>query len=257
VEEYINDRRILITGISGTIGKIILPELSKEFKTFGVDKKVTSITPNIFHTDISQHDQIQKILNSIQPIFCIVHLAADPSCHAGLRSVWKNNILTTWNIYSAAQKTGVQRVIFASSNQSTKGYEPIICKLHRCGYRFLLTPQYPVFPVNYYGAGKVLGEIIASYFFKIYGMESICLRIGTVLKDDNPNKKKRMIYTWLSHLDLVQLVRNSIVSDVKFGIYYGISKNSTRIWDISNAEMDLSYQPINDASRYQAIVSGR
>ncbi|HEY9151311.1 MAG TPA: hypothetical protein VIN60_00380, partial [Anaerolineales bacterium] len=52
----------------------------------------------------------------------------------------------------------------------------------------------------------------------------------------------------LSHRDLVQLVRKSLLADVKFGIYYGISNNAKCFWDISNAEAELGYLPEDDAS---------
>ncbi len=41
----------------------------------------------------------------------------------------------------------------------------------------------------------------------------------------------------------------SILADVKFGIYYGVSNNKKRFWDISNAESEIDYQPEDDASR--------
>ena len=55
--------------------------------------------------------------------------------------------------------------------------------------------------------------------------------------------------TWLSHRDLLQLVKCSLTADVEFGIYYGVSDNRKRFWDISNAERELGYRPQDDASR--------
>jgi hypothetical protein len=54
---------------------------------------------------------------------------------------------------------------------------------------------------------------------------------------------------WLSHKDLVQLIKKSIFSDVKFGIYYGVSDNKNCFWDISNARDEIDYQPEDDASK--------
>ena len=47
----------------------------------------------------------------------------------------------------------------------------------------------------------------------------------------------------------MQLVWRSIEADVKFGIYYGISANSRRYWDISSAVEELGYEPEDDAER--------
>ena len=37
-----------------------------------------------------------------------------------------------------------------------------------------------------------------------------------------------------------------------FGIFYGVSDNEKRFWDISDAEQRLGYHPQDDASRYIA-----
>jgi hypothetical protein len=38
------------------------------------------------------------------------------------------------------------------------------------------------------------------------------------------------------------------MADVKFGIYYGVSNNKRRFWDISNAEAEIDFHPEDDAS---------
>ena len=67
-------------------------------------------------------------------------------------------------------------------------------------------------------------------------------------KDDDPRSNPRFESTWLSHRDLVQLVRKSLSANVKFGIYYGVSHNAKRFWDILNAEAELGYHPEDDAN---------
>jgi hypothetical protein len=53
---------------------------------------------------------------------------------------------------------------------------------------------------------------------------------------------------WLSHRDLAQLVKKSILSDIGFAVYYGVSDNKGMFWDISNAEEEIGYKPQDDAS---------
>jgi hypothetical protein len=83
-------------------------------------------------------------------------------------------------------------------------------------------------------------------------MACVCLRIGSVLKVDDPTRDSRYMKTWLSHPDLIQLVRKSLRSTVTFGIYYGVSDSQGRFWDISNARAELGYDPQDDASRFTA-----
>jgi hypothetical protein len=113
----------------------------------------------------------------------------------------------------------------------------------------IVTLQDPIRPDSDYGTSKAFGEAVARQYHELYGIESVCLRIGTVLADDDPRKNKRFLKTWLSHDDLVQLVKKGISSEnVKFGIYYGVSNNKGRFWDISNAEQELDFHPQDDAS---------
>ena len=111
---------------------------------------------------------------------------------------------------------------------------------------------FPVWPVSWYGMSKVLGEATAKRHYKIAGLESICLRIGFVAKEDNPKKiPARQVSNYISHRDLIQLFLKSISSDKKFGIYYGVSNKKPRSWDISNAIKDLGYEPKSDSSEYK------
>ena len=106
----------------------------------------------------------------------------------------------------------------------------------------------PIRPDSDYGSSKAFGESMARQYYECFGIASICLRIGSVLENDNPTEDERLMRTWLSQRDLIQLVRKSILSDVKFGIYYGVSNNRGRFWDISSAEEEIGYKPQDDAS---------
>jgi uronate dehydrogenase len=98
-----------------------------------------------------------------------------------------------------------ERVIFASSNHVTGAYEGIPPSLHSQVSPLLITTQHPIRPDGYYGVSKVFGEAIARMYYELHGLESVCLRIGWVLKDDDPTKNEQARRTWLSHRDLVQL----------------------------------------------------
>jgi len=168
------------------------------------------------------------------------YLGSVPSLHS---------ILATRNVFEAAKERRVKRIVFASSNHVTGGYEGIPPTLHLSGNPRMVTTLDPIRPDSDYGTSKAFGEAVARQYHELYGIESVCLRIGTVLADNDPRKNKRFLKTWLSHDDLVQLVKKSICSEnVKFGIYYGVSNNKGRFWDISNAEQELDFHPQDDAS---------
>jgi hypothetical protein len=102
-------------------------------------------------------------------------------------------------------------------------------------------------PDGDYGSSKAFGEIIARQYLDNYGIKSVCLRIGWVIRDDDPSVNEPGMKIWLSHRDLVELIRRSIFSDIDFGVYYGVSNNRKRFWHISNAEKEIGYKPKDDA----------
>jgi nucleoside-diphosphate-sugar epimerase len=240
--------KLLITGHSGLIGKILWRGLADSFELYGVDVCLSEQTGNVFRADISNPEQINTVFERIPALACVVHLAGDPRADADWQSVLVNNIAGTRNLYEAARAHGVKRVVFASSNHVTGAYEGFPRSLHTQENPTLITTQYPIRPDGYYGVSKAAGEAIARMYYEVHGLESICLRIGSVLKDDDPARHARNQSIWLSHRDLVQLVKKSLLAEVRFAIYYGVSNNRKRFWDIADAMAEIGYQPEDDAS---------
>ena len=245
--------KLLITGCNGLVGRILWTQLENDFDLYGLDISSKGSPEKIFQADISKPGQVQSIFSRIASLTYVVHLAGDPRMDADWDSVFENNISGTKNIYEAARLAGVKRIVFASSNHVTGAYEGFPPSLHMKQNPTLITAHDPIRPDGFYGVSKAAGEAIARMYYEVYGLESICLRIGSVTKDDDPRINPRFESTWLSHRDLVQLVWKSLSADVKFGIYYGISNNVKRFWDISNAEAELGYRPEDDASKRKMI----
>ena len=245
--------KLLITGSNGLIGSVLTNGLADSFEIYGLDHDITTPTNRQFQVDISDYDQIERVLQEITPLAYMVHLAGDPSVKAPWESVLQNNIIGTRNIYEAARQWHIRRVVFASSIHITGAYEGIDAEeskhLHRQHEPIMITTKDPIRPDSNYGVSKAFGEALARYYCARYGIESICLRLGSVLEDDDPTKKLRSRKIWLSHRDLVQLVKKSLLSNVVFGIYYGVSNNKGRFWDILNAEQEIGYVPVDDAAK--------
>ena len=239
--------RLLITGSKGKIGTALMEGLSDSFEVYGLDL-IESAGERTFKADISDYGQLSRVMHKIKSLSSIVHLAADPRVGADWESVLKNNIIGTRNLYEAANEYKVKRVIFASSSHVTGGYEGFPPSLHRQPRPRIITVRDPLRPDSDYAASKAFGEAIARQYYELYGIQSVCLRIGTFLADDKPTRNERVRRTWISHRDLLQLVKKSILSAVEFGIYYGVSNNRGRFWDISNAEDEIGYCPEDDAS---------
>ena len=97
-----------------------------------------------------------------------------------------------------------------------------------------------------------MGEAAGRFYAEEHGMSVICLRIGSFVRENRP-LNTRNYATFLSHRDLVALFGAclSAPDGLRFGIYYGVSANQWRIWDIENAEHELGYRPLDDAERWR------
>jgi nucleoside-diphosphate-sugar epimerase len=239
-------QRLLITGVNGMIGRILAGSLRRAYLVYGMDNR-GPFSGRVFKTDIADLDQVLECLRRIGEISCILHLAGQSSVEASWDAILEANIVGTRNIYEAARINGVQRVVFASSNHVTGGYEGLEPRLHLEAEPEMITVRHPIRPDSDYGVSKALGEALARYYCLRWGIESVCLRIGSVLPNDDPGANARFAKTWLSHRDLIQLIEKSITAPVSFGIYYGVSNNRGRFWDISNAEAELGFDPVDEA----------
>ena len=240
--------RLLITGINGLIGTVLHRAFREAHDVYGLDQD-GPFSDQVVSADIAEYDQLSAAVQKFLPLDAIIHLAGDPSVQATWDSVLHANIIGTRNIFESAREFEVPRIVFASSNHTTayQGFEPE-------SYTFTepeprkISPEDPVRPDSEYGVSKVFGEAIARYYCDRWGIIAICLRIGAVLKDDDPTKHPQNRRIWLSHRDLVQLVEKSLATNVSFGIYYGVSNNRGAFWDISNARADLGFEPVDDGA---------
>jgi nucleoside-diphosphate-sugar epimerase len=241
--------RLLITGINGLIGTVLRNALQPAHTIYGLDLE-GEFSEQVLSGDISDYQQTAHVVKQFLPLEAIIHLAGDPRVDASWESVLKANIIGTRNIFEAAREFQVPQVVFASSNHVTgayHGFEPTLYKYTQPGPPMIST-QDPIRPDSDYGLSKAFGEAVARYYFDRWGIKAICLRIGAVLKNDDPTTESQNRRIWLSHRDLVQLVEKSLASDVTFGIYYGISNNRDAFWDISNARADLGFAPEDDGA---------
>ena len=83
-------------------------------------------------------------------------------------------------------------------------------------------------PDGLYGASKVWGEALGRLYVDKFGLEVVCLRIGSF--QPRP-RERRELATWLSHADGIRLFQASLTADdVGFAIVYGASANTRRWW---------------------------
>jgi len=249
--------KVLITGVTGLIGGVVFNDLKGDYEISGLARRPMAGLRH-FRGSI---DKLDEILPAFEGQDAVVHLAADPSQDASWGSVLPNNLIGTYNMYEASRICGVKRIIFASSNHAAGMYE------RDYPYRHIVRGEYDkvgVWPVpqithreirpdGYYGVSKAYGEAMGRYYSEEHGISVVCLRIGTVNRWNSPVRSIRHFATWLSHRDQTQLVRKSLEApdNLAFDIFYGVSGNKWRFWDIEHPRQVIGYEPEDNAEEYR------
>lgn len=240
-------KKVLITGVSGSIG-ISLRDLLKDRYALRLQERPggTSLGPARPGEEIVQANvtDIEAMRAAVRSTDAVIHLAASSAVQTPWADALNNNIIGVYTLLEAMRQEGVQRLVFASTNHVTGYYE---LKGRPC------YPEMPVRPDGYYGASKAFGEALCRFYVDEHGLAVICLRIGSWQPEP---KNVRMLSTWLSPRDMAQLVWRSIETPLTWGIFYAISGNTRRYWDIGPTQDLLGYRPEDDAERYAAQVQG-
>jgi uronate dehydrogenase len=233
-------KTLLITGAAGDVGTHLRRELAGQYALRLSDikpiKKLAAGEKSM-PGDIARLSDMLRVTKGVDAIMHLGGFAVEGPWSEILRA----NIVGCYNLFEAAHRNGVKRVLFATSNHAMGFYRRDQKIDHR---------MYPK-PDSRYGLSKVFGEQLGSLYSDKYGMQVFCIRIGNV----NPAPvDKRRLSLWLSPRDLAQLVKIGVDHpDIRFEIVYGVSGNKRSWYDNSNAER-LGYKPQDDSESYAADV---
>lgn len=237
-------RRLLLTGAAGNLGQVLRPRLKAHAEVL----RVSDIAPpaaagpgeEAIACDLADPAAVSRL---VQDVDAIVHLGG-VSVERPFDEILPANIQGIYNLYEAARIHGVRRVVFASSNHVIGFYEQ--------GKQ--LDSDVPLRPDGYYGLSKAYGEHLSRFYFDRYGIETVCLRIGSSFPEP---KDRRMMVTWLSYDDLTDLVTRSLFTpDVGHLIVYGASANRDRWWNDDAARI-LGFVPQDSSERFRAQVEAQ
>ena len=235
-------KTVLITGAAGDVGSYLRRELAGKYKLRLSDRRPLkkSRTESFMRADISRMADALRITKGVD---AIVHLGGY-SVEGPWEAIHKANIVGCYNIFEAARKNRVKRMLFATSNHAVGFYRRDQVIDHRVYIK----------PDGRYGVSKVFGEALGSLYADKYGMEVFLMRIGNV----NPQPiDKRRLSIWLSPRDLAQLVSIGIDHPgIRFEIVYGVSGNTRSWYDNSNATR-LGYRPQDNAESFSVEVLAR
>jgi nucleoside-diphosphate-sugar epimerase len=237
--------RVAITGANGDIGRVLGPYLAARHEVrlavwdLPDGREVPmpeSSGAEVRRLDITDPGAVSQFVSGMD---AVVHLAGQREIEAVWSSLRGPNIDGTFNVFDACRSRGVGKIVFASSNHATGGYE--------LDGQSGLDGSEVVRPDSLYGVTKAFGEALGRYFSDRHGISVICLRIGSFLPAPD---RERALHTWLSYRDMCRLMSAALAADVRYGVYYGASANTQGQWDIRPAIAELGYDPQDNAESF-------
>lgn len=235
-------KTLLITGAAGDIGTHMRRELAGRYRLVLSDRR--PLKPGkgekFIRADLAKMTDALKITKGVD---AILHLGGY-SVEGPWEAILQANIVGCYNLFEAARRNGVKRVLFASSNHAVGFYRRDQTIDHRV---------YPK-PDGRYAVSKVFGEALGSLYADKYGMEVFCMRIGNVNTEPLDKRRLSLLFT---PRDMAQLVTIGIEHpEIRFEIVYGVSGNQRSWYDNFNA-VRLGYRPLDDAETFAAEVLAR
>ncbi|WP_345800345.1 NAD(P)-dependent oxidoreductase [Microbacterium sp. AZCO] len=177
--------RIALTGSSGKLGTVVARELrASGHDVVGLDV-VGPRGPGFLQVDLTDYGQVVDALTGVRGktggFDAVVHLAAIPA--DGIRSdiaTFRNNILTTFDVFWAAVRLGVRKIVYASS-ETVQGLPFDIDPPY-----IPVDEEYPARPESVYSLVKHLEEQLAIELVRWHPDLSItALRFSNVMNPDD------------------------------------------------------------------------
>src|SRR5262245_40008658 len=205
--------RVLLTGAAGRIGGCLREGLRGEALELRLtdNRSIDDLADgeSFVHADLEDAEAIARAVAGTQ---AVIHLGGVPD-EAGFGVLTGPNLRGAFNVFEAARRAGVRRVVYASSNRIT-GFYPVDRRLDG---------SEPVRPDGLYGATKAFGEALGRLYADKFGLEVICVRIGSF--EERPSESRHLT-TWLSPGDAVRLFTACLdAPDVGYEVIYGVSAN--------------------------------
>jgi uronate dehydrogenase len=242
--------RLLITGAAGALGRVLREALVNDI---GPDREWAHVRVSdraaipdarpqeeVVICDLADRESMERLLVSVD---AVVHLGGQ-AVETPFEGICEANIKGVFNLYEAARLSGCKRVVMASSNHVTGCYDQ----------GEFVSPEMPARPDGYYGVSKLFAEGMASMYFDRYGIETVSLRLGSVIPQA---EDRRGLSTWLSYPDFVRLTHAALrAHNVGNTTVYGVSANPHKWWSESGWDK-IGYVPQDSAEPLRSEIQDK
>jgi len=230
-------QRLLLTGAGGGLGTMLRERIKPwaEVVRLSDMRAIPGAGPGeeVVQCDLSDREAVMALTEGVDAVLHFGGVSVEDT----FETIMNANILGLHHLYEAVHKRGIRRVIYASSSHVV-GYYPTT---------EVVDAGVPLRPDGIYGVSKCFGEALSRYYYDRFGIETVCLRIGSSF--DEP-RNARMMATFLAYDDLVELIRCALFTPrVGHTITFGVSDNPVRWWDNKQAA-HLGFVPKHSSSRF-------
>lgn len=240
-------KTIGITGAAGNVGSTLAGGLSEKYKLHLYDIKDIRQNPGKESLKVDFADK-QNLTGVFKGLDALIHLAGNPRPDAPAESTWRNNFLATSLVFEEARRSGIKKIVFASSNFYHEG---AIGEILQGESRQKITLDAPPSPLCLYGISKVYGENLGRHL-SYCGMQFVALRIGWTVPDDNPAHYggDYMRAVFCSKRDLISAFIKAIEIETGFLAAFAVSDNSKNVFDLGETRKKLGFSPQDNAENF-------
>jgi nucleoside-diphosphate-sugar epimerase len=255
--------QVVVTGGSGKAGRAVVGDLVEHgYDVVNVD--VAPATPQVAPFLRADLTDFGETLEALRGADAVVHLAAIPAPR--IRTVaqtFEINILSTWNVFSAAAQLKLDRVVWASS-ETTLGLpfgerhaqnllDPDAKPGHKAQPDYApIDEEHQLRPHSSYSLSKVLGEEMARQFARWTGIPFVGLRFSAVREPQeyegfpaehrDPHAGEWNLWAYVDARDVAQSCRLALTADITGAEAFIIAAADT-VSDIPNAELMRTCHP--------------
>lgn len=234
--------KIVLTGAAGALGSRLRAPLAAMCETLvstDLAAALDGVADNETYVkaDVGNAEEMMALIEGAE---MVVHFGAIAD-EAPFEQIMHSNFMGAYNVWNAAHRHGVRRIVYASSIHAMGMYP----KTTR------ITGDMPHRPDSFYGLSKCFAEDMGRMYWDKYGIEAVCLRIYSA---PGSVANARALGSYLSYDDCVQLVQRSVDTPVVgFTVIYGVSNNDRSPVDNSAAAF-LGYRPKDNAEEFAEAI---
>jgi NAD+ dependent glucose-6-phosphate dehydrogenase len=274
---------VLATGVYGRCGTAIMDHLHDrseyEFTYYNRSDRPDDHPYGGFDTVVADITDAEAVEETAEGHDAMVHMAAYPYTDGDWETILEPNVIGMYNALEAARKGEVESFVFLSSNHVMGMYESEFApEVYTADHDLVVDHTDPVRPDSFYGSSKAFGENLGRYYVenyeyprRFYALRTCSVRMpeydhpygdaesgvddGDFERGSDAYQRDvaRMKAMWQSRRDFAHQIDCCLADDsVAFDVFYGVSDNHTRWFDIEHARARIGYDPQDDGTEWDA-----